>query len=89
MSDNKALIKQIEDLEKQLSDLKIKLRYPTRNVKKSERRKVGTEVGILNPKLNQGTSGVVTKVNYGTGRATVDTKTGKVSRIFRNLKKKR
>ena len=89
MSDNKALIKKIEDLEKQLSELKIELKYPTRNVKKSEKLKVGTEVDILNPKINQGSSGIVTKVNYGTERATVDTKTGKFSRIFRNLRKKR
>ena len=37
MSDNKALTKKIEDLEKQLSELKIELKYPTRNVKKSEK----------------------------------------------------
>jgi len=61
MSDNKALIKKIEDLEKQLSELKIELKYPTRNVKKSEKLKVGTEVDILNPKINQGSSGIVTK----------------------------
>jgi len=88
MTDNKALIKKIEELESQLNDLKIELKYPTRNVKKSDRLKVGVEVDILNPGANQGTSGIVTKVNYQTGRATVKTQKGKVSRIFKNLKKK-
>ena len=84
MTDNKALIKKIEELEKQLNDLKIDLK---RNVKKSDRLKVGVEVNILNPGANQGMSGVITKINYQTGRATVQTKKGKVSRIFKNLKK--
>ena len=64
------------------------MKYPTRNVKKSDRRKVGVKVDILNPGVNQGTSGIVIKVNYQTGRATVETQKGKVSHIFRNLRKK-
>ena len=84
MSDNKALIKKIEELEEQLNDLKIDLK---RNVKKSDRLKVGVEVDIRNPGANQGTSGIITKINYQTGRVTVQTQKGKVSRIFKNLKK--
>ena len=88
-NNNQALIKKIEDLEKELENLKIELKYPTRNVKKSKRLIVGDTVDILNPGRNQDRSGVITKVNYSTGRATVETNTGKVSRIFRNLRKRK
>ena len=86
MTDNKTLIGKIEELERQLNDLKIELKHQTRNVKKSDRLKISVEVYILNPGVNQGTSGTITKINYQTGRATVKTQKGKVSRIFRNLK---
>ena len=84
---NQALIKKIEELEKELKELKIELKQPPRNTKKSERLKVGEEVDILNPGRGQERKGVVCKVNYSTGRATVETSKGKVSRIFRNLKR--
>ena len=89
MTDNKALIDKIEELERQLNDLKIELKHQTRNAKKSDRLEVGIEVYILNPGTNQGTSGIITKINHQTGRATVKTQKGKVSRILRNLKAKK
>ena len=91
MTDNKALIDKIEELERQLNDLKIELKHQARNnpnPKKSDRLEVGVEVYILNPGTNQGTSGIIIKINHQTGRATVKTQKGKVSRILRNLKAK-
>ena len=52
MTDNKTLIGKIEELYKQLNDLKIELKHQMRNVKKSDRLKVGVEVYILNPGVN-------------------------------------
>ena len=84
---NKALIKKIKELKKEVQELKIELKKPTCNTNKSERLEVGEEVDILNPGRNQGSKGLVIKVNYSTGRATVETLKGKVSRIFKNLKR--
>jgi len=76
----------IEDLEKQIGDLKFKLSKP--KTKKSDRLIIGEEVDILKPNRGQENSGTVSRVNYVTGRATVDTRNGKVSRAFKNLKRK-
>ncbi len=83
---NKKVQKKIKELEAQLRDLKLELKNSIN--KKSDRLKVGQRVLILNPRQGQDSSGLfICKVNYATNRATVKTKKGKVSRIFRNLKK--
>ena len=83
---SKKVLEKIEELEKQLADLKLELSKP--KTKKSDRLVVGEEVDILNPNRGQENSGTVSRVNYVTGRATVDTRNGKVSRAFKNLKRK-
>jgi len=86
MSSRKVLEK-IEELEKQLADLKLELSKP--KTKKYDRLAVGEEVDILNPNwAGQENSGMVSRVNYVTRRATVDTRNGKVSRALKNLKRK-
>ena len=84
MSSRKVLEK-IEALERQLADLKLELTKP--KTKKSNRLVVGEEVDMLNPNKGQENSGMISKINYVTGRATVDTKKGKISRAFKNLKR--
>ena len=83
---NRKVLKKIEEIEKQLADLKLEVSKP--KTKKSNRLVVGAEVDILNPKRGQENSGTISKVNYVTGRATVDTIKGKISRVFKNLKRK-
>ena len=84
MSSRKVLEK-IEALERQLADLKLELTKP--KTKKSNRLVVGEEVDVLNPNRGQENRGTISKINYVTGCATVDTKKGKVSRAFKNLKR--
>ncbi len=83
---SRKVLKKIEELEKQLADLKIELSKS--EVQKSDRLDVGDEVCILNPGRGQERHGKVSKVNYKTGRATVTTVKGKVSRAFKNLERK-
>ena len=83
---SRKVLKKIEELEKQLADLKLELTKP--KTKKSNRLVVGVEVDVLNPNRGQENSGTITKINYGTERATVDTAKGKISRAFKNLKRK-
>ena len=64
MSSRKVLEK-IEELEKQLADLKLELSKP--KTKKSDRLVVGEEVDILNPTRGQENSGTISRVNYVTG----------------------
>ncbi len=80
------VLKKIEELEKQLADLKIELTQD--KAKKSDRLKVGDEVNVLNPGRGQESHGKISKVNYKTGRATVSTARGKISRAFKNLERK-
>ena len=56
---NQRLIKKIEELEQELGELKIELKYPTRNVKKSDRLKIGDKVTILNPGRHQDNKGII------------------------------
>ena len=84
MSSRKVLEK-IEALERQLADLKLEL--TKLKTKKSNRLVVGGEVDVLNQNRGQENSGTISKINYVTGRATVDTKKGKISRAFKNLKR--
>jgi hypothetical protein len=83
---SKKVLEKIEELEKQLADIKLELTKP--KTKKSDRLVVREMVDILNPNKGQENSGTVSKVNILSGRATVDTKNGKVSRAFKNLKRK-
>jgi hypothetical protein len=80
------VLKKIKELEKQLADLKIELTQT--KTKKSNRLRVGEEVNVLNPGRDQESYGKIFKVNYKTGRATVSTTRGKISRAFKNLERK-
>ena len=85
MSSRKVLEK-IEELERQLANLKLKLTKP--KTKKSNILIVREEVDVLNPNRGQENSGTISKINYVTGCATVDTTKGKISRAFKNLKRR-
>ena len=82
---NRNVLKKIEALERQLADLKLEVTKP--KTKKSNRLIVGENVNVLNPNRGQENSGTISKINYVTKRATVDTKKGKISRAFKNLKR--
>ena len=83
---SREVLKKIEELEKQLASLKLELTQP--EPKKSDRLIVGEKVNILNPGRGQESHGKISKVNYKTGRATVGTTKGKISRIFKNLERR-
>ena len=83
---NRKVLEKIEELETLLADLKLEL--SASKTKKSNRLNVGEEVEVLNPNRGQEKRGTISKVNYLTGRATVDTTKGKVSRAFKNLIRK-
>lgn len=83
---SREVLKKIEELEKQLASLKLELTQP--EPKKSDRLIVGEKVNILNPGRGQESHGKISKVNYKTGRATVSTTKGKISRIFKNLERR-
>ena len=83
---SRKVLKKIEELEKQLAELKIEL---TKSVEKEvDKLTVGDPVNILNPGRGQENYGTITKVNYKTGRATVSTTKEKVSRAFKNLRRR-
>ena len=88
MSRNKNIIKKIEEIEKQLKELKLELTESGKKKKKTGRLEVGDTVEIVNPNKSQEKEGIVTKTNYLTSRATVKTEKGNVIRKFTNLKKK-
>ena len=83
---SRKVLKKIEELEKQLADLKIELTKS--EVQKTSRLDIGDEVNILNPGKGQERHGKISKVNYRTSRATVTTVKGKVSRVFKNLERR-
>jgi len=83
---SREVLKKIEELEKQLASLKLELTQS--EPKKSDRLIVGEKVNILNPGRGQESHGKISKVNYKTGRATVSTTKGKISRIFKNLERR-
>jgi hypothetical protein len=80
MDRNTSIIKKIEDLEKQLNDLKLELRKETDPPKatKDTAIKVGDEVRILNPLSGQDREGVVTKINSLTKYSLIQTTKGTV-----------
>ena len=84
---NQHLIKRIEDIEKQLKELKLEVAADEPKKKASNKLAVGQEVRVLNPKKGQGTKGPIVRINYGTRRATVQTEKGNVSRTLSNLKR--
>ena len=83
---SRKVLKKIEELEKQLADLKLELTHS--KIKKTDRLDIGDQVNVLNPGKDQESHGKVTKVNYKTGRATVSTAKGKISRAFKNLERR-
>ena len=82
MTSRRVLVK-IEELEKQLAELKLELKKT--EPRKPDKLTVGDRVNILNPSRGQVRTGIVCKVNHITGRATVETAKGKVSRALKNL----
>ena len=73
MQNNASIINKIEELEKQLSALKIELRTDDDQNKKTGRLEKGEQAVILNPNPNQGQRGTLIKVNHVTRCGTVDT----------------
>ena len=88
MSRNENIIKKIEDIQRQLQELKLELTEPDEQENTTGRIEIGDEVDIVNPNKSQEKTGFVIKTNYITGRATVKTTKGNVVRKFTNLKKK-
>ena len=82
MPKNQHIIKRIEDIEKQLKELKLEVAADEPKKKASKRLVVGQEVRVLNPNKGQGTEGQIVRINYATQRATVQTEKGNVARIF-------
>ena len=93
MSDsNTDIIKKIEDIERQLRQLRIEL-GKRKLFKKEVPCEVGEEVIILNPKIGQGKEGKLIKVNPTTKYVTVETvnskgKREKVVRSSGNIQRK-
>lgn len=86
---NQQIIKKIEDLEKQLKNLKLELQQEEPEPKF----KIGDVVNILNPKRGQPSAGSIHKLHTRTSRATVITqlynprRQVKTIRLLKNLKK--
>ena len=90
--DNTDLINKIEDIERQLRELRIELGNQTPRVQTGPY-ETGEEVVILNPKSGQGKGGSLIKVNQITRYVTIDTvnskgKREKVVRSFAKIKRK-
>ena len=89
------VIKQIEDIERQLQALKLSIQgQDGEETKKGANRssspiKIGDRVTIKNPSKGQKSKGTVTKVNHLTKFATIETDTTKkkVVRLVKNLRK--
>ena len=84
--DKKKVLEYINEIETQLKALKLEIEKPPK--KGPVKLAIGDEVTILNPGKGQDNTGTIGKINGVTGRATVNTKRGKVSRASKNLKKK-
>ena len=89
MSDgNTDIINKIEEIERQLRELRIELgqRRPGRRTGPYE---IGEEVDILNPKAGQAKSGKLLKVNQITRYVTIDTTNslGKREKVVRSFGK--
>ena len=90
--DRSNIIKKIEDIERQLRELKIELGQQ-KPIKITGPYETGEEVVILNPKTGQGKSGKLIKINPITRYVTIDTtnsqgKKEKVVRSFGKIKRK-
>ena len=85
MDRNAHIIQKIEDLKKQLQDLKLELKKETEPPKSTKDRtiKIGDKVRILNPCAVQDRQGVVTKINSLTKY--VQTTKGTVVRTRKNI----
>ena len=71
MRNERDIEKRIEDIEKQLSTLKLELKE-IRREKRTGPIKKGDRVNILNPNRGQGSTGIIQKVNLHTERVTVE-----------------
>ena len=90
--DNSNIIKKIEDIERQLRELRIEL-GKGKPLQRTGSYETGEEVVILNPKVGQGKSGKLLKINPITRYVTIDTtnskgKKEKVVRSFGKIKRK-
>ena len=86
--DNTDIINKIEDIERQLRELRIEL-GKQKPIKRTGPYEIGEEVVILNPKVGQGKSGKLIKVNQITRYVTIDTinSTGKREKVVRSFGK--
>ena len=93
-SDKQRLLRKIDDLEKELSNLKIELAEEVQREKRGL--KVGDKVRILNPKKGQPSRGTILKLHPNSLRATVLTRIYipgnpdievKTVRMYKNLSK--
>ena len=89
MRNNSEIIRKIEELEKQLNELKLELSEGESEPRPIE---VGDKVRILNPRAGQGSKGTVTKVNWPANRVVVEAKNTsgikqKVVRAIQNVQR--
>ena len=86
--DNMDIISKIEDIERQLRELRIEL-GKKKPIKRTGPYEIGEEVTILNPKGGQGKSGTLIKVNQITRYVTIDAinSTGRREKIVRSFGK--
>jgi len=90
---NKQLLETIEDLERQLQELKLDLSSNDREPNYTDPLEVGEEVVILNPKKGQESNGVLDKIHRRTKRATIITTNErggkeKIVRLLVNIRRK-
>ena len=90
--DNTDIINKIEQIERQLRELRIELGRQN-PIRKTGPYEIGEEVEILNPKAGQGKGGKLIKVNQITRYVTIDStntkgKKEKVVRSFGKIKRK-
>ena len=93
MRNNSEIIRKIEDLQRQLDELKLELQQEEgERITSPSPIEVGDSVDILNPRAGQGTNGIVTRINRYTNRITVEARNAKgynqkVVRAIQNVRK--
>ena len=87
--EKEVICKKIEDIERQLNELKISLLEEKKKEVTPTSREIviGDKVIIKNPKQGQEKRGVVTKINEESGFVTVHTKSQFIKRLKKNIRK--
>ena len=88
--DKEAIRRKIEEIEQQLSELKLSLLEEDKQERTPSSRReivIGDKVIIKNAKPGQEKRGVVTKINQESGFVTVQTETQFIRRLRKNLRK--